>query len=712
MPDARILIRSPASWPNRLFRVLVVVAILAVSPQRSGALGNITVEIGDIQGSGWSAQGVSVVLELPGAEQVVARVYAQRVTLMPEFGSLEDVTVTCRNPVVKEPAFGCPVAQVTGSLGRLGRQKFTAAMEYHSERETLTFNIDGLRLARGRARLEGKWLEAGWSINASTTDAELAELRQIAAPWFTLPKDFSVEGRGTLRVTARGRDAIDDVHVDGTLTGINASNTAGTLATDKLGMMIDANLKPTGADWEIRATLASSVGQAYSDPFFLDFAQNSATATLAGRWVAEPNVLQIAQLEITAKGIVTGRLSGELDFAGETPLKQLRVDLDRLEFPGAFTSLMQPLLLHTDVKDLKMTGRISGVIEIDAGLPASLDLEFHDVNAAGSAITMQALRGRVSWWSSARRAARTSVELEPSPSQLDWDSSTIYGISGGSSRIEFVTAGADFRLLKPTVVGILDGGLAIDTLSVRGFGEPGMSLRFDGELKPISVSLLCKAFGWPEFAGKIEGSIPQVTLEKDVLSLAGDLQAKVFDGQVVVDSLKLQNPLGDYPRLSANITMRNLDLEAVTGTFSFGTITGRLHVDVRDLELFQWEPIRFDARLYTPPGDKSRHLISQRAVNNLSNIGGSGGGVAAVLQGRVLRIFENFRYAKLGLSCRLENDICNMRGIEPQQGDAYYIVKGSGLPRIDIIGNAHRVSWSRLVSQLAAIQESGAPTVE
>lgn len=675
-------------------------------------MNNLSVDIGDIQGSGWSAHGVSVVLELPGAEQVIARVHAKRVTLMAEFGSLEDVTVTCRNPAVREPVFGCPVAQVTGNLGRLGRQKFTAAMEYHSERKTLTFSLDGLKLARGRGRLEGQWLEAGWSINASTTDAELAELRQLAAPWFTLPEDFSVEGRGTLQVTARGRDAIDDIHVDGTLSGVNASNTAGTLATDKLGMTLTADLKPVGADWDVRATLASSVGQAYSDPIFLDFGQNSATAALAGRWVTEPSVLQIVRLDMAAKGIVSGRLAGELDFAGETLLKQLRLDLERAEFPGTFTSLMQPFLLDTDVKDLNIVGTVSGVVEIDAGLPAALDLAFHDVNAAGSAITTQALRGHVSWWSAARRAASTSVELEPSPSQLEWDSSTIYGISGGASRVEFVTAGADFRLLKPTVVGILDGGLAIQTLSVRGFGEPGMSLRFDGELKPISVALLCKAFGWPEFAGKIEGSIPQVTLEEDVLSLAGDLQAKVFDGQVVVDSLKLQNPLGDYPRFSANITMRNLDLEAVTGAFSFGTITGRLHADVRDLELFQWEPIRFDARLYTPPKDKSRHLISQRAVKNLSNIGGSGGGVAAALQGGLLRFFENFRYAKLGLSCRLENEICQMDGIEPQQGDAYYIVKGSGLPRIDIIGNAHRVSWNRLVSQLAAIQESGAPTVE
>jgi hypothetical protein len=407
-------------------------------------------------------------------------------------------------------------------------------------------------------------------------------------------------------------------------------------------------------------------------------------------------------------------VAGELDFGGAPLLRKLHVELERLEFPLAFTSLMLPFLLDTELKDLEMQGRVSGVVEMEAGLPAALALELHDVNATGQVATFKALRGHVNWLSSARRdaPADAGLQLGAAASRLEWHGGALYGISTGATRIHFVAAGADFRLLEPTELPILDGGLAIEDLSVRELGKPEMSVRFAGELKPISVTLLSRAFGWPEFAGTIAGRIPQVSLEEDVLSLGGDLDAQVFGGQVKVNALKLQNPLGDYPQLSANITMRNLDLEAVTGTFSFGKITGRLNADIRDLELFQWAPVKFDARLYTPPGDKSRHLISQRAVNNLSNIGGGGGGVTAALSSGFLRFFEDFRYDRLGLSCRLENEICLMDGIERQQGESYYIVKGSGLPRIDIIGNAHRVSWSRLVSQLAAIQASGGPVVQ
>ena len=45
------------------------------------------------------------------------------------------------------------------------------------------------------------------------------------------------------------------------------------------------------------------------------------------------------------------------------------------------------------------------------------------------------------------------------------------------------------------------------------------------------------------------------------------------------------------------------------------------------------------------------------------------------------------------------------------QGKGYYIVKGRGVPRIDVVGFRDTVSWPRLMRQLAAITRSGSPTV-
>ena len=97
----------------------------------------------------------------------------------------------------------------------------------------------------------------------------------------------------------------------------------------------------------------------------------------------------------------------------------------------------------------------------------------------------------------------------------------------------------------------------------------------------------------------------------------------------------------------------------------------------------------FDARLYTPRNDRSQHRISQRAVENIGSIGGGGAGVT---RSAVERRFcaSSTTSTTNALVCRVacENDVCDMDGVAPAPNGGYYLVKGRGLPRIDVIGSA------------------------
>jgi hypothetical protein len=226
-----------------------------------------------------------------------------------------------------------------------------------------------------------------------------------------------------------------------------------------------------------------------------------------------------------------------------------------------------------------------------------------------------------------------------------------------------------------------------------------MEVAFKGDVEPISMQLLSKAFGWPEFSGKLAASIPGVTLKNNVLTFDGNVESEVFGGKISGSNIRLQDPLGNFPQLFADVRARDLDLGQVTNTFEVGSITGKLEADVLGLQLFGWSPVAFQARLATPKGDKSRHRISARAVSSLSNVGGGGGGVVQALQSGVLKFFDEYSYDRLGISCKLRDDVCEMSGIEPT-GVGYYIVKGAGIPRIDIVGNSGRVRWSQLLSSI------------
>jgi len=139
----------------------------------------------------------------------------------------------------------------------------------------------------------------------------------------------------------------------------------------------------------------------------------------------------------------------------------------------------------------------------------------------------------------------------------------------------------------------------------------------------------------------------------------------------------------------------------LTRTFSFGNITGRIDGEAKALELVNWQPVRFDARVASSAGEYPRR-ISQAAVQNISALGGAG--AAAAIQRSFLRFFETFGYSAVGLSCRLENGVCRMGGIEnvPQ---GYVIVKGGGIPAITVLGYNRNVGWRKLIERLKRITE-------
>jgi hypothetical protein len=175
----------------------------------------------------------------------------------------------------------------------------------------------------------------------------------------------------------------------------------------------------------------------------------------------------------------------------------------------------------------------------------------------------------------------------------------------------------------------------------------------------------------------------------------------LFDGTITAQNLALENPLSKVPRLTGDIAMRNLDLDLLTRTFSFGKITGRIDADVKALELVNWDPVRFDVRVASSAGDYPRR-ISQAAVQNISALGGAG--AAAAIQRSFLGFFETFGYSALGWSCRLELDVCHMGGIEntPQ---GYVLVKGGGIPAITVLGYNRNVGWHELLARLKRVTQ-------
>lgn len=684
-------------------QIHLLLLLLLGTATNAKAIDAIVLEVGELRVAGIPVESASVRLDLLSPEQTRLTLRARAVTLPEPAGELRDLALVCESPVIAEPRFACEAGQLSGRGGPTGAFDVAMTAQMRTDTGVTTFAGSGLKLAGTTATFDGRLDQKGWEVKGRTGTTTIEALRKFATPWFALPADITGDGKVTLEGAAA--DSGSGTVIDATMNieAVTLTNEASTIVTDNLtaSARLRARINDAGSALELHAS--GTQGQVLINPVLLDFGKNP--LALESRANLTGELLAIESLGLTQKDLIDVTGTGSVNLAGEVPSVSGNFQLAKFQFPAAYTSYMQITLATTSVlSDLRTSGSLNGELSVrDNGITSlrlsPRELELHDNK---DRLHLSKVTGEVHW---------TPAGVPDAPrSNLAWASGGAYGLSGGAAAVEFLAQGAGFELTRPTKLPVFDGAIAIDTLALGNLDGDNMEVAFKGAVEPISMPLLAKAFGWPEFSGTLAASVPGVTLKDNVLTFQGNVESQVFGGRIVGSNIRMQDPLGRFPQFFADVRARDLDLSLLTQTFEVGSITGKLEVDVLGLELFAWSPTAFEARLATPAGDKSRRRISAKAVSSLSNVGGGGGGVVQALQSGVLRFFDEYSYEKLGITCKLVGDVCEMSGIEPA-GVGYYIVKGAGLPRIDIVGSQGRVNWNQLLSSIATA-EFGDATVD
>jgi hypothetical protein len=691
----RVLTGCPAAAGLSRPRGLLAAATLACALSSSPALAieRIVLEVGELSMPGLQVTNVAATLALNTHGAPSARVRAEQLVLKEPVGTLRSVEVVCGAVVIHEPTFACRSGRVEARGGPTKAISMRASVEYNSARRAASAEGSAFAVAGGVAEFAGRMDSSGWSMEGAARSLDVQQVRALVLPWFKVPDSFALDGHIDAMGEAVTRNGVLAMNGELRTADLNVMNEEGTVVAETVATGVRIAAERVRSGYDIEARLDAIGGQALSGPVLFDFIANPLKLEARGR--LEGETLSLADVSVFQKNLTESHGHASLVLGSQPRVTEAHFDVASLLFPAAYTSFLQIGLAATDFGQLKTTGIARGTVDVANNAVQRIQLQVNDLamQDAKGKFAMSDVEAGLNW------AAEESATVQPS--YIAWSRASAYGISGGAARLDFLTRGFGFQLTRPARVPIFDGAVVVNTLSTRHLGAADAELTFDAKIEPISMPQLSRAFGWPELSGQLAGNIPGLTYKNRVLSVEGDLVASVFDGTVVGRRFRLQDPMGPWPRLFADVTARRLDLSLVTRTFAIGSITGRLDADVKNLELFNWSPVAFDARLYSTPGDRSKKLISQKAVTSLSNVGGGGGGVTAALQSGVLRFFDDFRYDALGLTCKLENDVCLMGGIEPA-GIGYYIVRGKGLPRIDIIGNQGRVAWPQLVTQIVS----------
>jgi hypothetical protein len=657
-----------------------------------------------------SGRDLRLELDWGGGEEAGFRLEADTLSLAAGQARLTGVRVRCEEGSVGNDHLACARGFVDYALGdqRTAAAPIRFVWKGGADPE-LDVTTSALGLAGGRIGLEARLQGGRWQFRLQASAVDAARLNELVGGPAGVPEGLTLKGTIALDLRARGiGPALDQGEWTLEYRRLGFADADQAYLGEGLAGIFAGALDADSTGWRGHWSHQLTAGELLTPALYL----SAAEAPLE----TEADVAIDAGLQSLA--VTAGRLSqGDLiradyaldaDLGAEPGIARLGIQVSPTAAGPLYRGFLQPALGGDLAADLDLGGRLSldldyrrdGPRQFRAGLEG-LTLSLAGESASGGpAFGIDGITGEVRW----------SDGGQPEISRLGWRRGYLFGtLDIGASTLALKAQGQQVELAQPASIPLLDGELRIDRFAYGFEDLDSPRLAFDGLLTPVSLGRFARAVHWPELSGKISGMIPGVSLDGGTLAVDGVILVSAFDGRLLIRDLRLTDPFGAWPVLTANLELHALDLEQLTGTFAFGRITGRLEGRVSGLRLENWRPVAFDARLQTPPDDDSRHRISQRAIENISKLGGSG--AAGVVSRGFLSVFEDFGYKRLGIGCRLSRGVCEMDGVAPAD-NGYYLVQGAGVPRVDVKGFNRRIDWNRLVNELAGIQDRGAPTIE
>lgn len=663
-----------------------------------------------ISSDAWTISGFNSSIELTAAG-LSGEFHIGRIVLTESGRIFDEIHVGCALLSLTSRSVDCARATFTAALPGFSRQTVSGAFSYDRRTGDAAIQLSDVSIAGGRVRFDVRASDKGVDVRYAGTNMQLGAMLELASRYNDTFSAYSASGvadvSGTLNAPANGPLR---VILAASLDEASITNDTGTIAADGVKGTFDLDITFDAGNTTMALLFNGSRGEAYLEPVYANFSEHAFRLQAEDVVTPDFTVFDVRHFSLQQESLLDVEGSTTLRFPAESDSRvSITADLVLRDASAStlYTSLVQIPLAGTLFGNLETDGRVTGSIRIAENSVnlATLQLDSLNLDDRRGRFAIYGLRGTLNW--------NADENQLPAASLLHWDSGTAYNITVGGGEAKLQLGDNDLEMLAPLRIATMGGALLVNQLALQDFGSDAATAMLDAELEPIQLGQLTGAFGWPAFSGTLSGRLPLLQLAENTITVGGKLSARAFDGTIELSELRIEQPFGRVPRMEAELTFRDLDLQRVTDAFSFGLIQGRLSGDVAGLKLQSWRPVAMDMHFYTPPDDDTQHRISQRAVENLANVGG--GGAAAVLSTGFLRFFEVFAYDRIGLRCLLRNGVCAMSGAGQAkagpQGQGYYIVKGRGIPRIDVVGYRDTVSWSRLVQQLAAITRSGSPTV-
>ena len=577
----------------------------------------------------------------------------------------------------------------------------------------------GLDKGRPRAELGSK-------------EVDLAGAAKILGAAGLVPPDWSVEGKAGLSLNLKPGKQGPGLGGKVELAACSVASSDGGILMDKLAgeLAFRAGL---GKRPEVDSRFSLRQGEVLVGTVYLDLGGNPLDLGLKIGQDKGAKGRKVYRLDLSGGW---GRL-GRFKINGRTAAGpgfgpfQGRLDLEKADLAFLYQTLVKDPLSLTNpaLAALEMKGRAGLGLEFrgsgtDLSFQGRLKLrevglsrETGAVGTNGSSPKKEVLLERLDLdLPLDYRLGAEGMAEPPFPKPGEWGRLSLAGLKlpfGDRMELELPIALKPNRLFlgKGAALDLWGGRLEVSEIRVDRPLSTDLLLSCVLDLQGLDLSRLDTG-GMP-LEGSLSGRLEEIRLGPGSLWTKGRIRGTVYGGEVVIDNIFARRPISPGRTFGADLTFEKLHLERLSQALDLGMVTGRISGGLTGLEVAYGQPVAFDLILNSVKEKGVSQRVNLKAVNSISVLG-TGAGLQGVGVKMVTTFFKDFPYKKIGIQCKLRNDVFQVKGLI-KEGGKEYLVRKPAFSGINVVNSNpdNRISFSDMRERLKRITSSEeGPTIK
>ncbi len=681
------------SIKKSFIQFIKVIILSSIFCSQGNALESINIEVNDIITKGWLLSDIKLSLfDFQNPSQQL-RLSIKKITLAEPFSTINLIDVQCTEFNWQENLIVCQTGKARFKSKKNHTQSFDFSFTLSDQKSQ--FIIKNLKIEKGILSLLATEKKGDWSLSIKAKNIPLSNLANYLPKQKKAFYDIS-KGNVSASVNLNGnRKGARFISIKSLFKDLTIQANHGKFATESIDLAWGLQAKLQQGDWQWKSMSQLSHGELYIEPVYLNIKDKKLTLKATGKYLPKGQIL-FQHINIIYPDIISIKANALINYKPELSVKDADIFTEITNLDQFYTLYVSPFFEGTAVEGFSLLGKANINAHIAEAKINNVSFDIKRLNILDNKkrFEVKNAQGLVNW---------SDNVLSETTSEISWEQLKVRAIPIESGYLRFLFKNKQLTLLKKSTIPLLGGSLYINKFNWQNSksGEP--HVYFEGGVKQLSLEKLSYALDWVPLSGNVSGYIPAVNYKHKTLTVKGELQAQLFDGIIKINNLSSSGLFTDFSKISMDMVIENLDLNLLTQKFKMGGMEGRVSGFINGLYLENWEPIAFYAWLGTPSNDDSTHRISQKAVENIASIGGSG--VADIFSKGFLRFFDTFYYDQIGFGCYLHKGVCQLMGVEAAD-QGYYIIKGGGIPRIDIIGYNTQVDWNVLMQRLSRLSST------